>query len=154
MMANQVPSDGQVLDSSALPPPPPGLLTAERDPLSPQEISLSAYGSRRERLRYPQLTNELAEHRVREKYRKFSEQYPVLFSKCCDPAFKLENLHKVLSHLESLNAQRTCHEAATDKLIHELNAEYVDPVVTDREAARLYAESVKQQARSPHTHNR
>lgn len=96
-----------------------------------ETIGKVAFAARRRVLR-----GETAEA-VRASFSEFAQQYPVLFDKCCDPAFSMHKLDFLLTQLASARAAPSDHEAATDRVIAELNRTYVDGVVEDLERQRV-----------------
>lgn len=140
----------EVLDATQVSPPlPPGMLTAPLDPMEPGEIEDSAYSVRRECLRLNKLSDaagsvsmvddrvEYVESALRPTFRRFSEQYPILFRKCCDTRFNLVKLRSILDRLNEVNQCRLTKEAAVDDLVQDLNATYADHVVRRAEEERL-----------------
>jgi hypothetical protein len=128
----------QIIDASQLPPPPPGIHDDSLPHMSPSEIAQCAKAVRKESilLLESSYSVESRKRMLSELFSNFAAQYPVLFEKCCDPTFPLELLGMCISQLQLLASDNASHKDATDAVLNDLNAVYVDPVLAGLESSR------------------
>lgn len=69
--------------------------------------------------------------RARPELAAFAVQYPVIFSKCCDPSIPLTFLPMMLDRMRAIMEQRTSKDAATDDFCTAINQHYVSPLLKD-----------------------
>lgn len=122
--------------------PAPPQHDAEEPSLGANDIARFALGVRKQCL-----LGKSAEE-ARAMFPDFAARFPVLSDKCCDPRFPLAKLEFMLQQLSAMMSASVSKDAATDKVMEDLNKTYVDGVVDDLEKKRIARELEEEAAGS------